>query len=94
MFEDTYSVTTWERLRELCVSHNWFTRGNSKHYKKLFYANEHGCPIEEIATIIWLCSSDEWCRRDILSTLQNERNSYLNTLRTVADITEGNDQWN
>ena len=82
-----------ERLRALCVSHNWFTRGSSRHYEKLFYANEHGCPIEEIATIIWLCSSDDWCRRDILAILEDERNSYLEELRIAADIME-DDQWN
>lgn len=47
-----YTVTTPENLRSLCIRKNWFTCGTNKQYEKLFYANEHGCPIEEIATII------------------------------------------
>ena len=64
-----FSVTnTWE-LRQLCIAHDWFTCGTIEQYEKLFYANENGCPIEEIATIIWLCS-DENCRRvDVLDIL-------------------------
>ena len=64
-----YSVTTTEDLRSLCIKHNWFTSGSISQYEKLFYANENGCPIEEIATIIWICS-DEDCRRlDVLDIL-------------------------
>ncbi len=73
----TYSVTTRENLRTLCIEHNWFTCGSCEQYEKLFYANEHGCTIEEIATIIWLCSDDNWCRRDILSILTDERRNYI-----------------
>lgn len=40
--------------------------------QKSFYGNENGCPIEEIATIIGLCSDEEYCRRDILSELKKE----------------------
>ena len=65
-----YSVTTSEELRCLCIRKNWFTCGTNSQYDKLFYANENGCPIEEVATIIWLCSDDEvHSRRDILDTL-------------------------
>lgn len=48
-----YTVTTPENLRSLCIRKNWFTCGTNAQYEKLFYANEHGCPIEEIATIGW-----------------------------------------
>lgn len=72
-----YSITTRENLRSLCIAHNWFTCGTCEQYEKMFYANENACPIEEIATIIWLCSDEEHCRRDILSCLIDERRSYL-----------------
>lgn len=72
-----YSVTTPEYLRSLCVRKNWFTCGTNEQYEKLFYANEHGCPIEEIATIIWLCSDENHCRRDILFELKAECDEYL-----------------
>lgn len=71
-----YSVTTNTKLRELCIAHNWFTSGTIEQYDKMFYANENGCPIEEIATIIWLCT-DDYARRDILSILTDERREYL-----------------
>lgn len=64
-----YTVTIRENLRQLCIRCNWFTCGSSEQYEKMFYANENGCPIEEITTIIWLCSDDNWSRRDILSIL-------------------------
>ena len=74
-----HTVTTNENLRSLCIKNNWFTEGSNKQYEKLFYANENGCPIEQIATIIWVCSdSDVWCRRDILDELKNARTDFGN----------------
>lgn len=58
-----------DELRGLCVKHDWFTSGSIKQYEKLFYMNEMGSSIEEIATVIWLCSNEKWCRRDILVEL-------------------------
>lgn len=73
-----YSVATPERLRSLCIRKNWFTCGTNEQYQKLFYANENGCSLEEIATIIWLCSDSEiHCRRDILTELKQELEEYL-----------------
>ena len=70
-----YTVTYPEDLRQLCIKNKWFTEGTNEQYVKLFYANEHGCPIEEIATIIWLCSdAEKWCRRDILAALREAQN--------------------
>lgn len=62
-------ISTWD-LRSLCIKHDWFTCGTNEQYEKLFYANENGCPVEELATIIWLCSNEHWCRRDILHELK------------------------
>lgn len=78
-----YTVTTPEKLRSLCIRKNWFTRASCEQYEKLFYANEHGCTIEEIATIIWLCSECEgYGRRDILWELNEEQDEYL---RAIGD---------
>lgn len=80
-----YSVTTTWKLRELCIENNWFTCGSIRQYDKLFYANENGCPIEEIATIIWLCS-DEDCRRlDVLDILCEAHKEH------VMSVIEDND---
>lgn len=83
-----YSVTTNEELRSLCIKNNWFTYGTNRQYDKLFYANENGCPIEEIATIIWLCSDDECRRTDILDELQNAKTNYENVLYGMTDLYE------
>ena len=65
-----------ERLRSLCIKHQWFAEGTCEQYDKLFYANTHGAPVEEIVTMIWLCSDAEtWCRRDIKSILETEGDS-------------------
>lgn len=64
-----------EKLYQLCNKHQWFTCGTTRQYIKLFHANENGAPLDEIVTIIWLCSDDEkWCRRDIKAILEEERN--------------------
>ena len=82
-----YSVTTPDELRSLCIRKNWFTCGSIEQYDKLFYANKNGCPIEEIATIIWLCSDEQCCRRDILEELNNAHDEYLTCIaeQQIAD---------
>ena len=82
-----YTVTTPDELRSLCIRKNWFTCGSNRQYEKMFYANESLAPIEEIATIIWLCSNDRWCRRDILEELKKVQEEYLMDLaeQQIAD---------
>lgn len=55
-------------LYRLCNDNNYFTCGDNAQYEKLFEANEMNAPIEELATIIWLCSDDKR-RIDILDNL-------------------------
>ena len=57
-----------EKLRQLCIKNDWFTYGTNYQYEKLFYANEMGCPIDEIASMIWLCSDGEKLTRDDILT--------------------------
>lgn len=57
-----------EKLRQLCIENDWFTYGTNYQYEKLFYANEMGCPIDEIASMIWLCSDGEKLTRDDILT--------------------------
>lgn len=76
-----YSATNPEELRSLCIQNDWFTCGTISQYDKLFYANENGCPIEEIATIIWLCSDEECRRADVLEILiRAHQNHILNVI--------------
>lgn len=76
-----YTVTTRENLRQLCIKNNWFTCGDCEQYEKMFYANENGFSIEDIATIIWLCSNDSWRRHEILTELSLERRSFLQIIQ-------------
>lgn len=78
-----YSVTYPWNLRDLCVKNDWFTCGSIDQYDKLFYANENGCPIEEIATIIWLCSSEETRRADVLDILIEAHKEHI--LQVIDD---------
>lgn len=73
---NTYTVTSSCELRLLCIKNDWFTAGSNEQYNKLFYANSNGCSIEEIATIIWLCSSEEHARRDIMEKLKEAQAKY------------------
>ena len=72
-----YSVTTPLELSNLCIKNNWFTAGSIEQYDKLFYANENGCPVEEIATIIWLCSDEECRRADVLEILEEAHQNHI-----------------
>lgn len=79
-----YSITTPEKLRMLCIKNDWFSCGTNRQYEKLFYANEHGCPLEEIATIIWLCSDDDCRRLDVIDILEDALSNH------VMDVIEEN----
>lgn len=75
------TVTTTAELKQLCIKNNWFTCGTNAQYEKLFYANENGCPIKEVATIIWLCSDEDVRRIDVLTELKAARKEHLKRLR-------------
>lgn len=73
-----FSITTPDELRSLCIKKNWFTCGSNRQYEKLFEMNRALAPVEEIATVIWLCSDDEeHCRRDILEELKKVQKEYI-----------------
>ena len=77
---EKYSITTPEKLRSLCIKNNWFTCGTNRQYDKLFYANAMGCPLEEIATIIWLCSDEECRRMDVIDILIEAYNEHVKSV--------------
>lgn len=55
----TYTVADTETLRNLCIKNNWFTNGTNEQYDKLFEANTDGEDIENIASMIWICTDAE-----------------------------------
>lgn len=87
------TVCDKQHLVNLCIKNHWFTEGTNKQYEKLFYANQHGCPIEEIATIIWVCSEDGCFRRDILDELKTARTDFWKRMFSVEDETQTFQVW-
>ena len=81
-----YTVTTTENLRTLCIKYGWFKCGSNKQYEKLFRANELDFSIEEIATIIWLCSDDEYC--GILLKLREARIGFWKRVFGIEDVNQ------
>lgn len=73
-----YVITIPDELRSLCIRKDWFTCGTGEQYDKLFYANSNPSDfsIEEIATIIWLCSDESYTRYDILEELKVVQEEY------------------
>lgn len=78
----TYSIIPTYDLRALCIEHGWFTCGTNEQYDKLFYANTHGFSMDEIATIIWICSEGEdlFACNDILETLKAARAAWTKSM--------------
>ena len=53
-----FSAVDSEKLRYISIRNGWFTAGSSRQYEKMFGMNDECRPIEEIALVIWLCSSN------------------------------------
>lgn len=73
---EEYKTNRNSDLRKLCIENDWFTCGCNQQYQKLFTAYWEGAPLEEIATIIWVCS-ENCCRRDILYILKENEKNFL-----------------
>lgn len=61
-----------EDLRVLCIQEDWFTNGDNSQYEKLFDMNREGASLEELALVIWICSSDV-SREEVLKKLTDRR---------------------
>lgn len=84
----TYSIIPSYDLRALCIKHGWFTEGSNEQYEKFFYANAHGFSMEEIATIIWICSDTHLhTKDDILFILKAARAAWTKSLLQEAPVT-------
>ena len=63
-------VLTVEKVYGACKKYGWFTGGTNNQYEKLFEMVASGASLEEIALIIWLCTSNSE-RADIKINLAN-----------------------
>jgi hypothetical protein len=75
-------------LRMLCIKNQWFTNGDIKQYDRLFQANRWGMSLAEIATIIWICSDDNWTRSAISAELEKARKEYDDLYEKTVDEME------
>lgn len=59
-FRHCYNICSYVDLYNLCNDQKWFTNGDNSQYEKLFSFNDYDSlnefSIEQIATIIWVCS--------------------------------------
>lgn len=67
---NTMKIST-DKLYYLCNKYDWFTNGDCQQYDMLFKLNREGAPLEKLATIIWICSTD-YSEKDILKILKQE----------------------
>ena len=65
---------TTEKLWSLCNKYQWFTNGDNKQYSRLFDKNKQGATLEQLALIIWLCSSN-MTEQEILEILKKEKDN-------------------
>lgn len=47
-----------KEIRDLCIVNDWFTNGTNTQYERMFDRVRDGADIDEIATIIWVCSEN------------------------------------
>ena len=66
-----YTKLSTEKLYYLCNKYQWFTAGDRDQYDKLFLKNRNGATLEQLALIIWLCSSNAE-EKYILEILEKE----------------------
>ena len=82
-----YTVTTNEELRLACVRNGWFTEGTNSQYQKLFNVNETNSTLNDIVTIIWLCSdSRKFTQKDIRRELLKLRKNFWLKLKKCKEI--------
>ena len=67
---------TTTNVYELCNKNQWFTHGTNTQYEKMFdYVSENNIKasdtdkISKLATMIWICSDDEFTEESIYNAL-------------------------
>ena len=71
--EPVHKAISRDELYYLCNKYQWFTAGDIDQYNKLFQKCEAGASLEELALIIWLCSSNA-TEDEILKILKTDCN--------------------
>ncbi len=69
-------------IRSLCIKKDWFTNGTNTQYERLFDRVCDGADIDEIATIIWVCSENV-TKEEIIKELLPTRNERVEMVRAM-----------
>lgn len=74
------NIFTKDFIRKLCIQNNWFTCGNNSQYSEMWDMWEKcgsgECDINDVVTVIWICSDREvWNRKRIAEIISNEISS-------------------
>lgn len=72
-------------IRSLCIKKDWFTYGTNTQYERLFDRVRDGADIDEIATIIWVCSENV-TKEEIVKELLPIRNERVEMVRAMELI--------
>ena len=78
----TKSVT---EIRSLCIKKDWFTNGTITQYERMFDRVRGGADIDEIATIIWVCSENA-TNEEIVKELLPVKNNRAEMVRAMELI--------
>jgi hypothetical protein len=78
----TKSVT---EIRSLCIKKDWFTNGTITQYERMFDRVRDGADIDEIATIIWVCSENA-TKEEIVKELLPVKNNRAEMVRAMELI--------
>jgi len=76
------------KVRELCIKNDWFTNGDNHQYSVMFDRVQQGADVEEIATIIWICSvnveKEEIVKQLTPPPINKDRVQLVRAMETLA----------
>ena len=87
----TKSVT---EIRSLCIKKDWFTNGTTTQYERMFDRVRDGADIDEIATIIWVCSENvtkDEIIKELVIPVRKERVELVRAMELIARAVNNED---
>lgn len=74
-------------VRSLCIKNDWFTCGSNSQYERMFKKVREGADVEEVATIIWICSENvtkEEIINQLVVPVRKERVELVRAMELIA----------
>jgi hypothetical protein len=78
---------TVSEVRSLCIKNDWFTCGSNSQYERMFKKVRDGADVEEVATIIWICSENvtkEEIINQLVVPVRKERVELVRAMELIA----------